>query len=67
MDAELIIGADIVFDPHLIPGLVSTLVSALELPSPSSKQREARVALTLRNPDTLALFLKAAGGYWVRV
>ncbi|KAK7686700.1 hypothetical protein QCA50_010300 [Cerrena zonata] len=60
MDAELVLGADIVFDPDLIPALASTLVSVLQPPRPNSKQREALIALTLRNPDTLASFLHAA-------
>ena len=61
INADLVLGADIVFDPQLIPSLVATLVSTLEIPSSETREREALVALTLRNPTTLGLFLSTAG------
>lgn len=61
IDADVILGADIVFDPQLIPALVTTLSAALRQSSSRSVKREAFVALTLRNSGTVALFLRTAG------
>ncbi|KAF7307424.1 hypothetical protein MIND_00536800 [Mycena indigotica] len=52
---ELILGADIVFDPELIPPLVAILRLSLR-PKPRSM---AIIALTLRNPATMQKFLDA--------
>ncbi|KAG1757061.1 hypothetical protein EDB19DRAFT_1655580 [Suillus lakei] len=52
----IVIGADIVFDPSLVPPLVATLRLALSFPS----TRMAVVALTVRNERTLAHFLTEA-------
>jgi len=49
---DLVIGADIVFDPCLIPGLVGTIKMSLERPTSC-----ALIALTIRNKSTLAYFL----------
>jgi len=59
IDAELIIGADIVFDPCLIPALVAVLRLALR-PSSRVTERVALIAVTVRNHDTIALFLDIA-------
>lgn len=54
--ADVIIGADLVFDPNLIPALVGTLSIALAMGT-----AEALIALTVRNEATLRAFLDAAG------
>lgn len=75
--AELVIGADIVstgspkyftvclksqvFDPSVIPALVATLQMALE-----GSNKYALIALTVRNNDTVAEFLRTAGKYLAR-
>ncbi|KAJ7110321.1 hypothetical protein C8R43DRAFT_1139336 [Mycena crocata] len=56
LDPDLILGADIVFDPDLIPGLVAVLQLALR---PSPRLRSAIIALTVRNPDTMRKFIDA--------
>ncbi|KAG1886018.1 hypothetical protein F4604DRAFT_1572499 [Suillus subluteus] len=53
----VVIGADIVFDPILVPPLVATLRLALSCES----TRMAVVALTVRNEQTLAYFVTEAG------
>ncbi|KAI0347973.1 hypothetical protein BDW22DRAFT_1479856 [Trametopsis cervina] len=54
--AELVVGADVVFDPSIIPALVETLSLAL-----STRDRSiGLIALTVRNEDTVAEFLNAA-------
>jgi predicted nicotinamide N-methyase len=52
----VVIGADIVFDPILVPPLVATLRLALSFKS----TRMAVVALTVRNEQTLAHFVREA-------
>ncbi|KAG1836592.1 hypothetical protein DFJ58DRAFT_818280 [Suillus subalutaceus] len=52
----VVIGADIVFDPILVPPLVATLRLALSFES----ARMAVVALTVRNEQTLAYFVTEA-------
>lgn len=52
----VVIGADIVFDPILVPPLVATLRLALSFKS----TRMVVVALTVRNEQTLAHFLTEA-------
>ncbi|KAJ7044966.1 putative methyltransferase-domain-containing protein [Mycena alexandri] len=53
LDADLILGADIVFDPDLIPALVAVLRLAL---ASNSRPRTALIALTIRNPATTQKF-----------
>ncbi|KAK0246172.1 hypothetical protein EDD85DRAFT_1017152 [Armillaria nabsnona] len=62
IDADLIIGADIVFDPSLIPALMATLSLALD-PGPEIRQKVALIALTIRNGDTYATFRATAQQY----
>ncbi|KAF9225355.1 hypothetical protein BS17DRAFT_751056 [Gyrodon lividus] len=51
--ADIILGADIVFDPVLVPPLVGTLCLALSFEC----TRLAIIALTVRNEETLAYFI----------
>jgi len=51
---DLVLGADLVFDPDLIPALVGTLCIAMQ------HGAEALIALTVRNEDTFSKFLHAA-------
>ncbi|KIJ66389.1 hypothetical protein HYDPIDRAFT_109408 [Hydnomerulius pinastri MD-312] len=51
--ADIILGADIVFDPDLIPPLVATLSLALS----SERTKFALIALTVRNEESLTYFL----------
>ncbi|KAI0684765.1 putative methyltransferase-domain-containing protein [Cytidiella melzeri] len=57
--AELIIGADVVFDPSIIPALVGTLKMALA----GDATKSALIALTVRNESTIAEFLRTASEY----
>ncbi|KAJ7292788.1 hypothetical protein C8J57DRAFT_1267076 [Mycena rebaudengoi] len=58
IDADIILGADIVFDPDLIPALVAVLRLALQpRPNESSTRKCAIIALTVRNPTTMQTFL----------
>ncbi|KIJ22166.1 hypothetical protein PAXINDRAFT_95582 [Paxillus involutus ATCC 200175] len=50
---DIILGADIVFDPALVPPLVGTLSLTLQ----SEHTRLALIALTVRNEGTLTYFL----------
>ncbi|KAJ7940485.1 hypothetical protein B0H13DRAFT_14257 [Mycena leptocephala] len=59
LDADLILGADIVFDPALIPPLVAVLRIALQ---PTLRSKCALVALTVRNPTTMQKFTDAVQG-----
>ncbi|KAJ6623162.1 putative methyltransferase-domain-containing protein [Mycena sp. CBHHK59/15] len=60
IDADLILGADIVFDPDLIPVLVAVLCLALQAgPSSNARPKCALIALTKRNPATMQKFLDA--------
>lgn len=52
--ADIILGADIVFNPALVPPLVATLSTALS----QAHIRMALVALTIRNEATFDYFLK---------
>lgn len=49
----LILGADIIFDPDMIPALVSTIKCALQY----HQHSQALIASTIRNEATYALFL----------
>ncbi|KZT08561.1 uncharacterized protein LAESUDRAFT_648541 [Laetiporus sulphureus 93-53] len=64
MDPDVIVGADVVYDPDIIAPLVCTLSTALESGKlTGSGGAVAYIALTVRNEETLALFLEAAGTY----
>ncbi|KAA1467778.1 hypothetical protein DENSPDRAFT_832917 [Dentipellis sp. KUC8613] len=54
---DIILGADIVYHPDIIPALVATL--KLALGTRSKRQREALLALTVRNESTLERFIGA--------
>ncbi|KAL1951104.1 hypothetical protein VTO73DRAFT_253 [Trametes versicolor] len=56
---EIILGADVGYDPSIIPPLLDILVLALSSPSNGYK-REAYIAITQRNEDTLAGFIRQA-------
>lgn len=49
--ADVILGADLVYDPEVVPALVETLTALLK------KGGTAYIASTIRNPETRALFL----------
>ncbi|KAL3172443.1 hypothetical protein MRX96_043355 [Rhipicephalus microplus] len=49
--ADVILGADLVYDPQVVPALVTTLAAVLE------HGGTAYIASTVRNPETRALFL----------
>ncbi|KAF7971405.1 hypothetical protein HWV62_21252 [Athelia sp. TMB] len=53
VQADIVLGADLVFDPSLIPALVGTLRIAVQ-------KGHALVALTVRNSETLRAFIEAA-------
>ncbi|KAJ2984488.1 hypothetical protein NUW54_g10491 [Trametes sanguinea] len=57
---DVILGADVVYDPSIIPPLVDVLALALT-PREDGANPEAYIALTQRNEDTLANFLHEAG------
>ncbi|KAG5732137.1 Protein FAM86B1 [Termitomyces sp. T112] len=56
IDASLIVGADIIFDPSLIPALTAVLRLALQ-PGHKRSPKVAIIAATVRNEDTLAQFV----------
>lgn len=62
IDPELVVGADIVFDPSLILALIGTIKLALQPQSQlvSDSPKLALVALTVRNGETMAKFLDDA-------
>ncbi|KAI5124119.1 hypothetical protein M0805_000932 [Coniferiporia weirii] len=64
IDAELILGADLIYDLEIIPSLVAVLKLALQRTPPSSVRspRKAIIAATLRNERTLATFVDQACG-----
>lgn len=53
----LILGADIIFDPDMIPALVSTIASALH--ARPAGESHALIASTVRNASTYGMFLDA--------
>ncbi|PFH52345.1 hypothetical protein AMATHDRAFT_140300 [Amanita thiersii Skay4041] len=61
-NAEIIVGADVVFDPKIIPALVCTLKLSLEVKAVGP--RTAFIALTQRNMTTISLFLDELRGMY---
>lgn len=57
MNSDVILGADLVFDPSLIPALVRTIVLALQ-PGPCPTEKVVFLSLTLRREDTFAKFVQ---------
>ncbi|KAH9897817.1 putative methyltransferase-domain-containing protein [Cubamyces lactineus] len=56
---DVILGADVVYDPSIIPPLVQVLALALT-PRTGNRQPVAYIALTQRNEETLTDFLQQA-------
>lgn len=52
--AEIILGADVVFDPAMVPPLVATLSVALS----QGRPRVALIGITIRNQATISYFLQ---------
>ncbi|KAI0937170.1 hypothetical protein AcV5_005131 [Taiwanofungus camphoratus] len=64
INAEIIIGTDLVYEPSIIPALISTLYLALKTnKGVSSKGTVAYIALTVRNEATFGELLRTAGAY----
>ncbi|KAG9104120.1 hypothetical protein FRC06_005236 [Ceratobasidium sp. 370] len=61
-DADVVLAADVVYDPSIIPQLTRTLRLALDRPGPDNlpTKRVAYVALTLRREETFAEFIQNA-------
>ncbi|KAI0095225.1 putative methyltransferase-domain-containing protein [Irpex rosettiformis] len=57
---ELVIGADVVFDPSIIPALVAVLQLVLE----HSTSQFVLIALTVRNEHTVADFMRQASEHF---
>ncbi|KZT30931.1 hypothetical protein NEOLEDRAFT_1159994 [Neolentinus lepideus HHB14362 ss-1] len=65
INADVILGADLVFDPDLILALVETIAVALqESSSGSSRTKTAILALTVRNQDTFDTFERLTSQYF---
>ncbi|KAF8913238.1 putative methyltransferase-domain-containing protein [Gymnopilus junonius] len=62
INPDLILGADIVFDPSLVPSLVGTLRIALQQVNPKNEPKVALIALTIRNETTMNKFLSSVRG-----
>ncbi|KAJ2458642.1 Protein fam86a, partial [Coemansia sp. RSA 2322] len=56
--ADVVIGADITYDPTLVPILVSALKAMV-----STSQQVAYITATIRNQETFDLFLQLIGKY----
>ncbi|KAG8880940.1 hypothetical protein FRB97_000333 [Tulasnella sp. 331] len=54
---DLVIGADLVYDPSVIPALCATLQLALSLPRSRVEQAEGLLALTVRREATIEEFM----------
>ncbi|PPQ79867.1 hypothetical protein CVT25_002923 [Psilocybe cyanescens] len=54
---DVILGADVVFDPSLIPSLVGTIMVALQPTESQKKPIVALIALTVRNETTINKFI----------
>ncbi|KAJ2859005.1 hypothetical protein FB639_005846, partial [Coemansia asiatica] len=52
-DADVVIGADIAYDPTIVPVLVGALKAIVV-----SSQQVAYITATIRSPETFDLFLK---------
>lgn len=63
-DPDIILGADIVYDPAIIPPLIATLFLGISA-GKSTSPIPALLALTVRRPETFRHFLKAAGDVFV--
>ncbi|KAF8167490.1 hypothetical protein B0H34DRAFT_19036 [Crassisporium funariophilum] len=59
INPDIILGADVVYDPSLVPALVGTLKVLLE-PKGVPDRRSALFAIAVRNESTLARFLALA-------
>ncbi|XP_076441598.1 protein-lysine N-methyltransferase EEF2KMT-like [Babylonia areolata] len=59
LQGDVILGADVVYDPSIIPSLVSLLRRLLDPGTDGSLQRRAYIASTVRNEDTRDAFLIA--------
>ncbi|KAG6830344.1 hypothetical protein H0H92_001137 [Tricholoma furcatifolium] len=59
IDADLIVGADIIFDPALIPALTRVLSLALQ-PGARGSPKTAIIAATIRNAATFEQFIRIA-------
>ncbi|KAF8203787.1 hypothetical protein BJ912DRAFT_212677 [Pholiota molesta] len=57
INPQVILGADVVFDPSLIPVLVGAIKIALQPSSRSENSKVAIIAITLRNEETMNRFL----------
>ncbi|TFK41966.1 hypothetical protein BDQ12DRAFT_348414 [Crucibulum laeve] len=62
---DVILGADIVFDPSLILALIGVLKLVLQ-PGSKQKSKYALIALTIRNESTIGRFLEEAQNQSVR-
>ncbi|KDQ63175.1 hypothetical protein JAAARDRAFT_202673 [Jaapia argillacea MUCL 33604] len=62
VDAQVVLGADVVYDPSIIPALLEVIRLALSAYSEQQQQQQkvAYMALTVRNEATFSLFLTAA-------
>ncbi|KAJ3936148.1 MAG: putative methyltransferase-domain-containing protein [Lentinula lateritia] len=60
INPDVILGADIVFDPSLVPPLISLIALALQLGPKNGIQRSAIITLTIRNAETFRLFMNHA-------
>lgn len=64
VDADLILGADLIYDSSIIPSLVAMLVLSLRSPK---KRRRSLLAATLRNEATFDYFIQEATQQGLRV
>ncbi|KAJ4485676.1 putative methyltransferase-domain-containing protein [Lentinula aciculospora] len=62
INPDVILGADIIFDPSLVPPLVTVIAIALQLGFENNVQRSAIIASTVRNAETYQYFLDHARG-----
>ncbi|KAF9469744.1 putative methyltransferase-domain-containing protein [Collybia nuda] len=66
INADLVLGADLVFDPTLIPALIATIKLCLQPKHVSSTSKTipkmALISVTVRNQNTLTTFLSLAQG-----
>jgi 2-polyprenyl-3-methyl-5-hydroxy-6-metoxy-1,4-benzoquinol methylase len=57
---DLVIGADVGYDPILIQPLLSTVHELLQFSKAQNRETTCLISLTHRNPETLELFLSTA-------